>query len=349
MSDSERDSERLERGYRWLLAWYPRAYRREHEEEILAVLMAGARQGQRRPGMGESANLIMSALRVRFRPRKRAASNSAAADALALFSVVAPLFLLAADVLQVAVPYRFDVRRLGLPPLLTGIIGRHPEVGGLSLLHMPLFPVAVGCQVVVAVLALLGLRWAALIALAASSLYWLVARQWIPAMPDPLQLLTAGVYIMEAAALIASPGPKRGRSLVTRRHSIVLIVAAAAFQASALWYDAAHALPFLRLRPDARGYLAAGIALLAVALGLAVAWKINWFFLLLGCVTFYPYAVQALLAHRGGNLLRMPTPGHLAVLFVPPLVFACAAILGAVLPHRYRPPVSAGPDESAPA
>jgi hypothetical protein len=342
------DSERLERGYRRLLAAYPRAYRREHEEEILAVLMAGARRGQRRPGMGESANLIMNAMRVRFRRRGPAVSNPAAAEALALFSVVAPLFLLAADVLQVAVPYRFDLRRLELPPVLAGLASRHPEAGGMSLLHTQLFLVTVGCQVVVAVLALLGRRWAALVALAASGLYWLVARQSIPAIPDPLQLLTAGVYILEATALIASPGPKHGRRLVTWRHSAVLVAAVAAFQASALWYDATHLPIFLRVHPDPWGYLVAGIVLLAVALGLAVAWKVNWFFLLLGGVTVYPFAVQALLAHRGANLLRMPTPGHLALLFVPPLVFAFAAILNAVLPRRYSPAVSAGPDESAP-
>jgi hypothetical protein len=33
---------RLERGYRRLLAWYPRAYRRENEEEILAARLASA-------------------------------------------------------------------------------------------------------------------------------------------------------------------------------------------------------------------------------------------------------------------------------------------------------------------
>jgi hypothetical protein len=33
----------LERRYRRLVACYPRAFRREHEQEILAVLMAGAR------------------------------------------------------------------------------------------------------------------------------------------------------------------------------------------------------------------------------------------------------------------------------------------------------------------
>jgi hypothetical protein len=34
------ESAGLERGYRRLLACYPRAYRRDHADEILAVLMA---------------------------------------------------------------------------------------------------------------------------------------------------------------------------------------------------------------------------------------------------------------------------------------------------------------------
>jgi hypothetical protein len=46
------DSADLERRYRQLLAGYPRAFRREHEQEIIAVLMAGAGEGQRRPGLG---------------------------------------------------------------------------------------------------------------------------------------------------------------------------------------------------------------------------------------------------------------------------------------------------------
>jgi hypothetical protein len=51
-----------------ILAWYPRAFRREHEQEILAVLMASAREGQRRPGLAESADLIKSGLWMRLRP-----------------------------------------------------------------------------------------------------------------------------------------------------------------------------------------------------------------------------------------------------------------------------------------
>jgi hypothetical protein len=58
----------LERGYRRLLACYPRAFRRENEEEILAVLLATAHQDQRRPGPAISADLIRSGLLMRLRP-----------------------------------------------------------------------------------------------------------------------------------------------------------------------------------------------------------------------------------------------------------------------------------------
>jgi hypothetical protein len=62
------DAADLERRYRRLLAWYPRAFRREHEEEILGVLMAGAREGQRQPELMECLDLMRSALWMRLRP-----------------------------------------------------------------------------------------------------------------------------------------------------------------------------------------------------------------------------------------------------------------------------------------
>ena len=63
------DSQRLERGYRRILALYPGAFRRESEEEILAVLIASAREGQRRVGLAEAADLIRGALRMHRGPR----------------------------------------------------------------------------------------------------------------------------------------------------------------------------------------------------------------------------------------------------------------------------------------
>jgi hypothetical protein len=65
------ESAGLERRYRRLLACYPRAYRRENGEEILAVLLACARNGQQRPRLAESADLIKGALRSRLWPAGR--------------------------------------------------------------------------------------------------------------------------------------------------------------------------------------------------------------------------------------------------------------------------------------
>ena len=59
------DDSRLERGYRRLLALYPARHRRVHEDEMLAVLMTAAAEGQHRPGLAETADLIIGALRVR--------------------------------------------------------------------------------------------------------------------------------------------------------------------------------------------------------------------------------------------------------------------------------------------
>jgi hypothetical protein len=57
---------RLERRYRRVLACYPKAFRRESEEEILAVLLATAAPGQRRAGLAESADLLRGAVRMHF-------------------------------------------------------------------------------------------------------------------------------------------------------------------------------------------------------------------------------------------------------------------------------------------
>ena len=199
--------ESLERGYRRLLAAYPRAFRAEQGEEILAVLMSGAQQGQRRPRLAEAADLIRSAVRMRLWPQRSGPERRDLADGLAAFSLLAPLFLLAADILMVALPYR-----LPASPLLVATFGPHREIGGLSLLRLHFFDVAVGFELLIAVLVLLGLRGLALLAIPASAVFFAASSWWIPWMPYPLQLITAGVLLVEVAALIASPGPcHRGR------------------------------------------------------------------------------------------------------------------------------------------
>jgi hypothetical protein len=83
----------LEKSYRRLLRWYPALYRHRHEEEILGVLMATARPGQRRPGARESADLVWSALKIRIRMATRSAGSEPWAAALALAGVLLPLLM----------------------------------------------------------------------------------------------------------------------------------------------------------------------------------------------------------------------------------------------------------------
>ncbi len=93
------ESARLERGYRRLLAWYPRWFRQENEEEILAVLMACAQDGQKRPSLEAAADLLKGALRMWLRPRPgqprtvfaavRLMAAGAAAEMGALITVLA--------------------------------------------------------------------------------------------------------------------------------------------------------------------------------------------------------------------------------------------------------------------
>ena len=61
------DGSHLERRYRRLLALYPRAFRREHEEEMLVVLLACARDGRRGSAVPDAANLLWNAAWMRIR------------------------------------------------------------------------------------------------------------------------------------------------------------------------------------------------------------------------------------------------------------------------------------------
>jgi hypothetical protein len=59
----------LERSYRRWLRCYPRAFRREHEDEMVGVLMSSAHDGQRRPDAAECLDLVRGAIAMRLRPR----------------------------------------------------------------------------------------------------------------------------------------------------------------------------------------------------------------------------------------------------------------------------------------
>ncbi|MFI6784998.1 hypothetical protein [Micromonospora sp. NPDC050276] len=88
-------SDELERRYRRLLAVYPWEHRRVYEDEMLAVLLAGARPGQRRPGAADVRNLVGAGLRARLRVGARGFTEPSWADAATVTGLLAGVVLLA--------------------------------------------------------------------------------------------------------------------------------------------------------------------------------------------------------------------------------------------------------------
>jgi hypothetical protein len=113
----------LERRYRSLLRFFPRGYRRQREDEMVAVLMAAAAPGQRRPSAGETWALLGQAGRVwaRLAVSPDAAANRAAASMLSVLLPLVLLFPVASTVwAAVREPWSF-------------LVANHPDQGAWAL------------------------------------------------------------------------------------------------------------------------------------------------------------------------------------------------------------------------
>ena len=84
------DTQTLERAYRRILSCYPRSFRADSEDEILAVLLATA-EGQTRVGGAEAWDLIRGALRMRLWPAAPRPRTVRAAVTLMLAGAAAEL------------------------------------------------------------------------------------------------------------------------------------------------------------------------------------------------------------------------------------------------------------------
>jgi hypothetical protein len=295
----------LERGYRRLLACYPARFRGEHGDELLAVLLAGARDGQRRPGLAESASLLKSGLGMRLRPAASSAARQGWADALAVFSLAGPLFLLATTILA-ALTWPFALGHA----YLTAPLG------------LPGFWITLGVQAVLAALVLAGLRRAAVVMTAAAGVCSLTFFLWSPEVLP----LAIGVCILELAALAGSPGPRRGRDLVHWGHGVVLLLCAAAVAGYAALLRPAPREPVVTL-------LLMVIVVAAIAT-LAKAVRLSRYFRLLLAALACPCAL--LLASRafGWPWFYFTVHEWLALVFAGPVLTASVAVISTVRPRR---------------
>jgi len=313
----------LERRYRRLLRLYPREFRARREAEMLGVLTASARDGQTRPAPGDVADIVRGSLLMRLRgPRGGWGS------ALAVFALLAPLFLVLTDILQVAVPYQESLAAwenriqsakaagVALPPEMLHRI----HDGGIGLLSLQGFLVFAGGHVIVAAAVLAGRRRTALAALVVAAVVdfgnWahLTSFHVLTGSLTTL-LLTASVFLLEAFAL-AVADPRAARRLVTWRHAVTVLLLAGAVQAWSFAADSSANSP----RSFANAYMVTGlvlavIAVVALPLVLGLGWRIS----LLSAAVCYPCALGVSFIYLASFSIA-PTK---VALYLPPLLVAC--------------------------
>jgi hypothetical protein len=218
------DMAALERRYRRLLAWYPPAHRGTYGEEMIGVLLASTPTDKDRPSKADALDLIGGGLRTRLRQLRTGEGNPAWRDALAVFSVVAPIVLLgwltagyaASLAEQIGLPrqsFRFQIVSRVDGTLLTALIATAVAVAALAICPALVRRRRAAAATVVGALA----TTAAVIGLVQ------VYRVFGSSDSEPTLYLSL-IAAMEVLALVASPGPARGWQLLSRRGVIVLTV-----------------------------------------------------------------------------------------------------------------------------
>ncbi|MGI8449138.1 MAG: hypothetical protein ACR2MP_18555 [Streptosporangiaceae bacterium] len=195
----------LERRYRRLLVFYPVAYRRVHDEEMLAVLMTAAPAGKRRPGIAETTDLIWGALRVRFQPQRDGA-EPAWRDALAILTVILPAIILLVSAAQ-------EIQMWLLTPGMVTFGFRVPALQEPAL--------------AIVLVAVVLLRWRHLALLAAAGMVLWVAlfsggATYVWATEEAYLFVPLGLEII---ALAASPGPRRGVQVLSWKLGALVVIA----------------------------------------------------------------------------------------------------------------------------
>jgi hypothetical protein len=218
----------LERRYRRLLGLYPPTYRKEYTEEVLGVLMESAQDGSARPSLADSIDLARGAVAVRVRSALRGGTGADWQDALALFTVTAPLFAVAIF----SRPFAYRVISAGELPQI-----RAWFAGGLVMNLLGLgaqLAVLVGYALIPAILGFFRLRRMALLAATALIAISVVGVFWRAGPPilvpdiawrlgGPAVAMFQIILAMEALALLKSPGPRRGLRLMTWKGWLIAV------------------------------------------------------------------------------------------------------------------------------
>jgi hypothetical protein len=230
---SAQDPERgaaLERSYRRLLRCYPPGHRQVHREEMLGVLLATARPGQRAPGAKQTVNLVACGLAIRARRALSSLADETWQDALAVVSLIAPVLMFVITALEFAVAIReavvehhaYPAAGPFWPPWLVPFLGGPATmmIGWLAVVLLGL----TGRRRAAAAIASIAL------ALALFDLLAVVIQNSTWSGGLPMFLITAGqgpvfVASLAACSLAFSAGPRRGLAIAGRWQACLMIAA----------------------------------------------------------------------------------------------------------------------------
>jgi hypothetical protein len=301
---------------------------------MLGVLLAAAPDGQDRPRAAEAANLLWGALQIWLRPRRAAEPGAGLwSDALAVFSVAAPLALVVMYAVTITIE-GFNVSARGGP--LVVLYGFAFE--GLAL--------AVPFVV-------LGLRRTAgfICCLATLLLGWGIGQILLSGALAGLGIaFSFFAYGTEAGALLGSPGPRRGWRVLSWPAWVLILVAgglagvlqgalALVTEASSHFYTA-----FLHQRPHVAAWLTvavvAGVVIAVLVAGVARRSALGRRVLVLFAILFCPWLAARTWVGLGGPAVSA------LVAYLPPLILAW---LVAAAVRRERRERRSAPDAGRPA
>lgn len=292
----------LERRYRRLLAWYPAEHRGIHGEEMIGVLLAGAREGQLRPMLPDALDLIMGGLRIRLRAVMAGQFGGSLIDALTVYSIAMPIMWVIAIVVSEAIAINsLSMAAASLTSqeiILTAVI----PVALLTLMGLPI------------VLAWRGKRRAAAaIAFVPAAFFSIVAFMPFARSGSAFTAADSLLLVLQVVALSTSPGPRRAVQLLNARAWLVICASGlAASVPLALYQIPSAGTPAGALVGLGAAVAAAAAVGMLVTLPRGIAPRL---FALLAAPV-YLGGISIATAYRGGSLISY----SFAIVYVPTLV-----------------------------
>jgi len=262
------DMAALERRYRRMLAWFPAEHRRIYGEEMIGVLLASASDDRDRPSLADTIDIAVGGLRTRLRRWVGAEHiDSEWSDALAAFSVAAPVLMIAYLASHLYVLLRFEgiVNRIArfdrYFPLRFDVTVQLTAI----LLMIAATVTAIAALAICPALVRQRRRLAVAVVAAVPALLGAAATVYIDRLGFfGIDVGFTALFVTEIAAVVIAPDPGRGWRVLKRR-GLIIVVAVGLLTLAAEWLLQNGALGYVNFNR-----IAVEVALLALGIALVL-------------------------------------------------------------------------------